>query len=274
VENVVGFVKRNFARHRTFTHIDRWNEDCLAWLSRTGNGRMHHTTKKIPAEVHAQERRHLLPVPQNIQTISAPSITRRVRKDNTVVFQGNRYSLPLGTYTGPDTFVQIRVTSDKHLMAFDPVTGKELACHLLHAGKGKLIKNTHHGRDRSKGIDAYLEHVAARFPDPDQARAFLAVIREQKPRYIRDQLQWIDRHAQDADPDALSQALSYCLKHRLYRATDLVDALHHYAALKTAEVPVAAPDVRLLDEPRLQMLKMKPQVRPFDVYQAILEGAR
>lgn len=149
-----------------------------------------------------------------------------------------------------------------------------LACHLLHAGKGKLIKNTHHGRDRSKGIDAYLEHVATRFPDPDQARAFLAVIREQKPRYIRDQLQRIDRHAQDADPDALSQALSYCLKHRLYRATDLVDALHHYAALNTAEVPVAAPDVRLLDEPRLQMLKMKPQVRPFDVYQAILEGAR
>jgi len=274
VENVVGFVKRNFARHRTFVHIDRWNEDCLAWLSRTGNGRMHHTTKKTPAEVFARERSHLLPVPQNIQTESAFSITRQVRKDNTIVFQGNRYSLPLGTYAGPDTSVRIRVTPDKHLVAFDPATGKQIARHRLHAGKGKLIKNTHHGRDRSKGIDAWLEHVAARFPDPDQARAFLAVIREQKPRYIRDQLQWIDRHAKDADPQVLSRALSYCLKHRLYQATDFVDALYHYAALKTAAVPASATDVRLLDEPRLQKLKMKPQVRPFDVYQAILEGAR
>jgi transposase len=274
VENVVGFVKRNFARHRTFTHIDRWNEDCLAWLNRTGNGRMHHTTKKIPADVFAEERRHLLPVPEKIQTNSAPSITRRVRKDNTIVFQGNRYSLPLGTYTGTDTSVEIRVTPDKQLVAFDPATGEELARHPLHAGKGKLIKNTNHARDRSKGIGAYMEHVAARFPEPAQARSYLAVIREQKPRYIRDQLQWIDRHAKDADPDVLAQALAYCLKHRLYQATDFVDALHYYAALKSAAAPAVPTDVRLLSEPERQKLKMKPQVRPFDVYQAILEGAR
>jgi transposase len=274
VENVVGFVKRNFARHRTFTHIGRWNEDCQAWLDRTGNGRMHHATKKIPAEVFAQERRHLLPAPQKIQTQSAPSITRRVRKDNTIVFQGNRYSLPLGTYAGPDTSVGLQITSDQQLIAFDSTTGVELARHPLHAGKGKLIKNTNHARDRSRGIGAYLEHVAARFPDPEQARSYLTVIRERKPRYIRDQLQWIDRHAQDAEPDALAQALAYCLKHRLYQATDFVDALHYYSALKTTATPKASFDSRLLSEPERQMLKMKPQVRPFEVYQAILEGAR
>jgi len=197
-----------------------------------------------------------------------------VRKDNTIVFQGNRYSLPLGTYTGTDTSVEIRVTPDKQLVAFDPATGEELARHPLHAGKGKLIKNTNHARDRSKGIGAYMEHVVARFPEPAQARSYLAVIREQKPRYIRDQLQWIDRHAKDADPDVLAQALAYCLKHRLYQATDFVDALHYYAALKSAAAPAVPTDVRLLSEPERQKLKMKPQVRPFDVYQAILEGAR
>ncbi len=274
VENVVGFVKRNFARHRMFTHIDRWNEDCWAWLTRTGNGRMHHTTKKIPAEVFADERRHLLPVPQKIQAQSAPSITRRVRKDNTIVFRGNRYSLPLGTYAGTDTFVEIRGTSDRQLVVYDPITGKELARHPLHAGKGKLMKNTNHSRDRSKGIDAYMEYVAARFPDPVEARSYLTAIREQKPRYIRDQLQWIDRHAKDADPDALAQALAYCLKHRLYQATDFVDALHHYSALTSTAAPVVPDDVRLLDEAGQQRLKMKPQVRSFQVYQAILEGSR
>jgi transposase len=274
VENVVGFVKNNFARHRIFTHIDRWNEDCMDWLNRTGNGRMHHSTKKIPAEVFAEERLHLLPVPEKIQTEFAPSITRRVRKDNTVVFQGNRYSLPLGTYTGPDTFVEIKVTSEKQLLAFHPETGDELARHPLHSGKGKLIKNTDHARDRSKGIDTYIEHVAARFPEPGQARSYLTMIRERKPRYIRDQLQWIDKHAKDTDADALAKALAYCLKHQLYQATDFVDALHHFAERKPGAEPTIPTDIRLLEEPQRQMLKMKPQIRPFEVYQAILEGSR
>jgi len=51
------------------------------------NGRMHHRTKKVPAEVFAQERRNLLPVSQKIQTESVPSIARRGRKDNTIVFR-------------------------------------------------------------------------------------------------------------------------------------------------------------------------------------------
>ncbi len=39
IENVVGFVKKNFAKHRTFFNLERLNEDCLAWLERTGNGK-------------------------------------------------------------------------------------------------------------------------------------------------------------------------------------------------------------------------------------------
>ena len=49
IENVVGYVKKNFARNRVYYHIDKLNEQCLAWLARTGNGKVHNTTKKIPA---------------------------------------------------------------------------------------------------------------------------------------------------------------------------------------------------------------------------------
>jgi transposase len=51
VENVVKYVKRNFAKNRTFHNLEKLNEDCLDWLERTGNGKVHNTTKKIPAEV-------------------------------------------------------------------------------------------------------------------------------------------------------------------------------------------------------------------------------
>ena len=46
IEKVVQFVKNNFARHRTFYNIDQWNEDCLNWLQRRGNGKVHGTTRK------------------------------------------------------------------------------------------------------------------------------------------------------------------------------------------------------------------------------------
>lgn len=40
VEAVVKFLKYNFAKHRTFTDIDDFNEACLLWLDRTGNGKI------------------------------------------------------------------------------------------------------------------------------------------------------------------------------------------------------------------------------------------
>lgn len=40
VENLVGFVKNNFAKHRTYYNLDKLSEECLAWLERTGNWNM------------------------------------------------------------------------------------------------------------------------------------------------------------------------------------------------------------------------------------------
>lgn len=48
IENVIGYIKHNFAKNRIFTNIDRWNEDGWKWLHRTGNYKIHSTTKKRP----------------------------------------------------------------------------------------------------------------------------------------------------------------------------------------------------------------------------------
>ena len=39
VENVVGYVKKNFLRGRTYTNAQALNESALEWLTRTGNGK-------------------------------------------------------------------------------------------------------------------------------------------------------------------------------------------------------------------------------------------
>lgn len=100
VENVVKFVKKNFAKNRVYANLEAWNEKCQAWLERTGNFNVHHTTKKRPVEVHALEKQHLKPVSSllSFENTLVSSIPRTVHKDNVIKYKSNRYSLPLGTY--------------------------------------------------------------------------------------------------------------------------------------------------------------------------------
>lgn len=80
IENVVKYIKRNFAQHRSFMNVDKLNEQCIAWLYRTGNAKIHHTTKKIPAEVYALEKAYLRPIQKKIKTKVNSSITRTCRR--------------------------------------------------------------------------------------------------------------------------------------------------------------------------------------------------
>lgn len=47
IENVVKYIKQNFADSRVYVNLENWNERALAWLKRTGNHRVHESTKKI-----------------------------------------------------------------------------------------------------------------------------------------------------------------------------------------------------------------------------------
>src|SRR5690606_9703471 len=117
IENVIGYIKHNFAKNRIFTNIDRWNEDGWKWLHRTGNYKIHSTTKKRPVEVFQEEKKHLRPVTKDLSnsySIPVSSITRTVRKDNTILYESNRYSVPLGTFN-KQKIVYITLT-EEHLL--------------------------------------------------------------------------------------------------------------------------------------------------------------
>lgn len=59
IESVVKYVKYNFAKNRIYTTLEDWNERSLKWLERTGNYKVHNTTKKRPFEVFLLEKQHL-----------------------------------------------------------------------------------------------------------------------------------------------------------------------------------------------------------------------
>lgn len=271
IENVIGYVKRNFAHNRTFYNLDRWNEDCLSWLERRGNGKVHGTTKKIPAEVFQQERKYLRPVLEKIQTQTvALSITYQVRKDNTIPIKGNRYSVPLGTYQGPDTYVRVTKKENEYIIT-KLETDDVIARHKVVQEKGRLLKNNDHRRKKSSKIPALISQIASSFPETEAATNFLEQIKNDKPRYIRDQLLLIKKAVLNENHDTINKALDFCLKNKLYSAVDFRDAVVYFQQKTGMEHRIAleAEIVPLTPEAR-EKIRARPQVRDLSVYSRLI----
>lgn len=278
IENVVGFVKKNFASCRTFYNLEKWNEQCLSWLERTGNGKKHNITNKIPAEVFSEERKQLKPVTTKIQIEKSlkNSISALIRKDNTVRYKSNRYTLPQNTYNGTEMYADLESTPDGFLIIYNPKTGEEIARHEISLEKGKLIKNNDHRRDMSKNIATYIDHILTLLPQTIHAKVFVDKLHVHKRRYIRDQLQIIEKNIEDVDKTFVDRALNYCIKQKLYSATDFSDALKYFKEItpnSNINTAIAASiDIKPINTNDCEILKAKPEIRDIRVYQDILAG--
>ena len=233
IENVVKYAKHGFAEHRIFRDIDSFNADCIAWLKRTGNRKEHGTTKKIPAEVFALEKEHLIPVSEYSFVVAAnDSIDYQVRKDNIVLYKGNRYRVPKGTYSpGKRVFM---VVSDETVSITDTLTGEIYATHPLCHEKGKLIGQKRDDRDKSKSLQEQECLIQQLFQKDELVSPFLEHIHQAKPRYYRDQLGVIRKLFEEWDVELLIQGLHYCSEKELYSAGELKSSIIYLEQLKTA----------------------------------------
>ena len=183
IENVVKYIKQNFAKHRVFNNIENWNEKAWSWLERTGNYNVHNTIKKRPFEVFALEKKHLRkasPSLSKYESCDNQSITRNVNKDNTIRYKSNRYSVPVGTYS---TCKQVKIQiSEQKLIIANGETGEIIATHKESQEKGKLIKNKNHLRDRSKSIDQ-LKQKALKLITHNQSNDFVEKVCQKYGRY-------------------------------------------------------------------------------------------
>ena len=218
VENVVKYVKQNFLYNRTYHNIETLNDEVMGWLGRTANILPHGTTKKEPYSELAIEQSFLKPY-QACAAKIIPLATYTVRKDNTISYKGNFYSLPLGTYNGKDTLVAVCVEGPS-LIISGPTGEREICRHKIPVGRGNKVSNTDHKRDKTAAIREMVEQVSALFQNRDRARKWLDMIKADKPRYIRDQLIMIKETAIQAGPEPLNKALDYCFSNRISSASD------------------------------------------------------
>jgi len=241
VENVVKYNKYNFLRGRIFVNIDILNGQNIAWHKRTANAKVHSTTHNVPYDEWIIEREHLKPILDSFKPESALD-DYEVRKDNTISYRGNFYRVPLGTYKPPKTTVLTEVTDDNLLIIYN-TENKKIATHAIYSGKGKTIGGSNYMRDLSLGIDPLIDELAGQFNDPGQAKEYFLQIRNDKPRYIRDQLQHIKKLTGTFDMEVISQAINFCIDNKIYRATDLESVAKKIHSQKSQDSTIKQPIV-------------------------------
>ena len=262
VESSVKFIKGNYMENRLFMDIDIWNEAFEEWLVRTGNGKKHGTTKRKPAEMFAEEQEHLLPLFGIAPARVEEEMDRTVRKDNTVLYLSNRYSLPLGTY-GKLKTVYLSAEGDT-LQVMDQV-GDTLATHQICKEKGKLIKLDSHRRDKASRIRELQDKAVALLGE--EFREYLTVMCEEKPRYVKEQIDLVVNACEGYGRERVLEALYYCHDLALHSANDLSDAVQ--SMYGKPSLPLQAERIPVEDS-RYHILVQK---RPLSVYTEAAAGS-
>lgn len=225
-ESVVKYVKSNFLPERIYINGEVLQAQCLAWLKRTGNGQIHGTTKRIPAEELLIEQSHL----QALTRVSLSFLSYKsyhVRKDNLISYKGNRYSVPAGTYRGKGTQVWLKVEAEELVICQEDKS--MIARHKISSDKGKTITSSHHRRDQNHKIQQLIEQVAELFTDKQAALDYFAKIKQVKPRYIRDQVRLIKKAISKSNATYADQALSFCQTHNIVSANDFKAVLDRFS---------------------------------------------
>lgn len=219
VEASVKFVKGNFMENRLYMGLDIWNRSFEEWLVRTGNKKVHGTTKRRPVEVFAEEQEHLLPLYGMRPAEIAEEMGRDVRPDNTVWYSSNRYSVPYGTYS---KVKNVTLAVEGGMLKIFDLTGGLLAEHEISLEKGQLIRPESHRRKRGEKSAALREKTIALLGE--EFREYLNTMCEKKPRYVKDQLGIVMSACETYGRETLLAAMLYCRELELYSANDLRNA--------------------------------------------------
>lgn len=221
VENVVKYVKYNFLRGRTFHDISQLNEEAVLWLSRTGNGLPHSSTKQVPDEVFSEEKHYLTPY---IGTPTMPERCMReytVHKSNIIDYHGNTYSVPNGTYRGQGTKVWVNVSGNT-LEIYDTETGKQLSQSTIPEGRGHYIVDPSHRKVHHIQKDKLESEILEYCNFDSLALEWMIKLKADKERYYGLNLRELSKNMKHFTPNTLHLAFERSLDSGLYNAKEFI----------------------------------------------------
>ncbi len=267
VENVVKYVKNNFLYARPWYDLQTLQAQAMAWLQRTGNAMPHATTKKIPLQEWQTEQLHL----QSWVSVKIlPSyITRTLRKDNTFAYLGNFYSVPQGTFKTKDTVVMIWLKQDQELHVHDKA-GVFLCKHAIAQSKGNTVINTDHKRDKTLKLKELLSQTATLFLNPGLALQYFEMIRKERGRYLRDQLQAIQKVIEGKNKQLVGDVLQKCIDKKYVGAVIFRELLAFHESEKNYPAPPTG-KIILMDTKNNKKADIQPDKSDLNTYERAFE---
>jgi len=233
VENVVKYVKNNFVKGRYYENQTALNQSVLSWLSRTGNAKVHGSTFKIPTQEWEIEKQHLLPYKEKPEKPENQFQTYNVRKDNTLAYRSNFYSLPLGTYQDRKTTILLSELCGT--LSIYTMNQELITTHTLSMGKGELINNTDHRRNKSKTISQKHTEALQLLGGDEKAQLYLDLLHQDKSRYYYDNLRVILERLKTINQGFIRKSLVFCLENKLYNGYGFCEVAQKYQKENTTK---------------------------------------
>lgn len=268
VENVVKYVKNNFLRGRAFLSEEELNQSALGWLERTANGKEHNGTKKIPLKEWEIEQKHLIPLKEHPVCHQQPLNKYKVRKDNTINYKSNFYTLPLGTYQGQETWVSLKEVQQE--IRIYNIEGDLLTVHPMCYQRGTTVRNTDHTRDKSNSLSLLKEELMQKMPHKEKGLLYIDMLNKEKPRYLRDNLLVLKKDLTQAQPDIILQALDFCLENNVYNAYRFTEVARHYQQQADQKIKTPLISPQITGKPFSDHLNITPQTSKLSTYETIL----
>lgn len=163
----------------------------------------------------------------------------------------------------------MQLTEQGGKLLISDLSEKEICTHDLCSLKGKKIILRNHARDMEPRIAEKVDRVSGLFEGPRKAKEWIMGIKLHKKRYIRDQLQMIERTVQDNDPVQLSRALDYVHANNILSATDFRAYLEYIRLEKEQQADPKIARLNPLSGNRHAQLDIEPQRSDLDDYEAL-----
>jgi hypothetical protein len=228
VENVIGYIQKNFLNGLDISSLEALNAQARRWMEQVANVRLHRETGRRPCDAFRQEKPSLQPLPLAGYDISC---SRRVRATNRcrIAFEANRYSVP---FEHAGALLELRVEPETLTL----YRGQKLiAQHPRSYGRNQDIENPDHVSgllaERRRGEEAAL--LARFLALSPQAEAYFGALRQRELHalgHVRRILLLVEIHGRQA----VAQALEEAVELGAYGS----DYLHNLLAHRRALVPL------------------------------------
>lgn len=181
-------------------------------------------------------------------------------------FDGNRYSVPCGTYRKGAPNIAYVNQDGKYLYIRLQKNGQVLAKHIINEGSGAVISDpSHRKRDHSKR-DLLIQQIEGMLDDKEAVEWLVGMLTKHYPRHLIDQLKVVQsvilKH-----PSIVNQAIHELKRLRLTSANDLRDI----ATSLEIEGRKERKDIGSVNEKYKDLVAPE---RKEDIYLSVLQGGR